>query len=413
MLRKALVVLNISVVALLVSFQPSCSNEFEEAFVTLLSNNGTNYDIDFPYVCIGKIGDYVWIDQNRNGIQDEDQSAGLPGVRVVLRNDKDDIVDQNYTDNLGFYLFEDLCSINFKVDVDESTLPSYLNPTVPDISPNDSIDSDGPLDGSPVIVTFPKYTSNNPTIDFGYVCDGMIGDYVWIDENRNGIQDEDEFPGLSGIQIILKNGTTGMELAQDFTDEFGLYLFEGLCPGNYTVNVSDTTLPSYLEPTTPNIGDDDLKDSDGSIGSGSVHVNLSEDNPHNTTIDFGYVCNGTIGDYVWIDKNCNGRQDLGESYDHDFKVNVTLYNASWYPLKEVKIDPNGSYKFEGLCPGEYIVIVNDPPDFDITTPNVGSDDKIDSEECPAFVILTEDDPHNTSIDFGFYLIGSCITEKAG
>ena len=45
-------------------------------------------------------------------------------------------------------------------------------------------------------VILPDDDSCDPTIDFGYnsPCTGIIGDFVWYDKNRNGIQDAGE-PG--------------------------------------------------------------------------------------------------------------------------------------------------------------------------------------------------------------------------
>ena len=40
------------------------------------------------------------------------------------------------------------------------------------------------------------------TIDAGFVIPAALGDYVWIDLNRDGIQDPDE-PGVNGVRVRL------------------------------------------------------------------------------------------------------------------------------------------------------------------------------------------------------------------
>jgi hypothetical protein len=106
---------------------------------------------------------------------------------------------------------------------------------------------------------------------YEFVCEGVIGDRVWLDfniyqtsTNCNGIQDEGE-PGLQGVKVILKD-SEGNVIDFTFTDEHGNYLFEGLCTDNdcYTVHIDESTLPNGTTPTAVNVGSDDAIDSDGS-----------------------------------------------------------------------------------------------------------------------------------------------------
>lgn len=95
-----------------------------------------------------------------------------------------------------------------------------------------------------------------------FVENGIIGGYVWIDADGNGIQDpgEEEVPG---VPIIITPIDTGGFVLPDtvYTDDNGLYM-EPLPPGKYklTILVTDS-----LRLTIPNIGPDSL-DSDFSRG---------------------------------------------------------------------------------------------------------------------------------------------------
>jgi len=55
------------------------------------------------------------------------------------------------------------------------------------------------------------------TIDFGFnsPCTGTMGDFVWHDLNRNGLQDPGE-PGLNGVRVWLRNAA-GQIIAQATT----------------------------------------------------------------------------------------------------------------------------------------------------------------------------------------------------
>ena len=60
-----------------------------------------------------------------------------------------------------------------------------------------------------------------------------IGDLVWNDLNRNGIQDTGEL-GVEGVKVELYN-CGGSLAATLFTDVNGIYLFTVLVPGSYSL----------------------------------------------------------------------------------------------------------------------------------------------------------------------------------
>ena len=72
------------------------------------------------------------------------------------------------------------------------------------------------------------------TIDAGlHYLPAALGDYVWLDTNNNGIQDE-VGTGISGVTVELED-TTGNILSTTTTDASGAYLFTGLAHGSYEV----------------------------------------------------------------------------------------------------------------------------------------------------------------------------------
>ena len=113
-------------------------------------------------------------------------------------------------------------------------------------------------------------------------CEAMIGDYVWFDENCDGIQDIGE-EGLAGITVWLKDDM-GVVLSTTVTNTRGLYLFDGLCAGSYIVEIDPTTLPPGYIPAPCNVGGDDTVDNDCS----PAIVILTDDTLVDLTIDFGF-----------------------------------------------------------------------------------------------------------------------------
>ena len=98
-----------------------------------------------------------------------------------------------------------------------------------------------------------------------------IGDYVWIDDNRNSLQDAGE-PPVAGVEVALLDGT-GSVVGRTTTDDDGLYLFTHLPPGDYQLRFDLTTIPDGYQPVMPNqsppdsLGSDSF-DSDADVESG-------------------------------------------------------------------------------------------------------------------------------------------------
>lgn len=116
-----------------------------------------------------------------------------------------------------------------------------------------------------------------------------IGDFVWNDLNKNGIQDAGE-PGVENIAVILEgtdiNGNN-IELVVH-TDENGMYMFNNLSAGVYTVEF--TGFPPEFQLTLGNTGNNDAVDSDVSLATGVVNITL-DGNECNLTIDAGIYDN--------------------------------------------------------------------------------------------------------------------------
>jgi hypothetical protein len=72
-------------------------------------NAGNAYPVNVSKVTknTASIGDYVWIDENKNGIQDKGE-PGVPNIMVVLYDSLLNSIDTKYTDSAGYYLFENI-----------------------------------------------------------------------------------------------------------------------------------------------------------------------------------------------------------------------------------------------------------------------------------------------------------------
>jgi SdrD B-like protein len=127
------------------------------------------------------------------------------------------------------------------------------------------------IEFSPAILTCPA------------VCTGTIGDFVWNDANHNGIQDAGE-TGIGGVKLNLRDSQDNI-IASTTTNASGFYQFGGLCPGKYTVEVDQSTVPAGMAPTTCMApGSNPANDSNCT----PAMTTLTNDHPFDKTIDFGY-----------------------------------------------------------------------------------------------------------------------------
>ncbi|UTH11698.1 SdrD B-like domain-containing protein [Macrococcoides canis] len=329
-----------------------------------------------------KIGDYVWNDENRNGIQDEGEQP-IAGVTVTLEDENGKVIATTTTDENGYYAFE--CVEPGKYVVNFET-PEGMTPTVKNEGDNDGKDSDG----TRVPVTVGE--EDDLTIDSGFYETRDLGNYVWVDADKDGQQDENEEP-VSGVTVTLKDDT-GKVIATTTTDETGHYIFEDLEDGTYTV---EFTVPEGYEVTPVTSNEENV---DGNSNKAETPATI--DGKDNMTIDLGLVVSEKpcvkIGDYVWNDENRNGIQDEGEQPIAG--VTVTLEDENGKVIATTTTDENGYYAFECVEPGKYVVNFETPEGMTPTVKNEGDNDGKDSDGTRVPVTVGEED--DLTIDSGFY-----------
>jgi len=359
-----------------------------------------------------ELGNRVWFDADGDGVQDPSESP-LSGITVGLYDAGGNLVATAVTDTDGEYYFIDTShpeassvgneygvasaiTINsdyeIRIDTQQPALSNYALTTANSGGDNsndnktDLNDSDGVLSGSTAVITITTGIAgaNNHTLDFGFTQLGAIGNYVWVDENSDGVQDEGE-RGIPNVTVQLKD-SAGTVIATTTTDSQGGYLFTDLPPADYFVDVDESTIPTGMtqtDPYTNNIdGDDaDAVTDDGDLGnkdhdSDGYPITL-DSGEENLTADFGYNYNPTddvdngentaaLGDRIWIDSDGDGVQDPNEVGVSG--ATLTLITAGpdgiFGTADDVNgptttTDANGYYIFDSLTPGAYQVEVTD------------------------------------------------------
>ncbi|HDA7415035.1 TPA: carboxypeptidase regulatory-like domain-containing protein, partial [Staphylococcus aureus] len=335
-------------------------------------NGADNMTLDSGFYKTPKynLGNYVWEDTNKDGKQDSTEK-GISGVTVTLKNENGEVLQTTKTDKDGKYQFTGLENGTYKVEFET---PSGYTPTQVGSGTDEGIDSNG------TSTTGVIKDKDNDTIDSGfYKPTYNLGDYVWEDTNKNGVQDKDE-KGISGVTVTLKDENDKV-LKTVTTDENGKYQFTDLNNGTYKVEFET---PSGYTPTSVTSGNDTEKDSNGLTTTGVIK------DADNMTLDSGFYKTPkySLGDYVWYDSNKDGKQDSTEKGIKGVKV--TLQNEKGEVIGTTETDENGKYRFDNLDSGKYKVIFEKPAGLTQTGTNTTEDDK-DADGGEVDVTITDHD----------------------
>ena len=180
---------------------------------------------------------------------------------------------------------------------------------------------------------------------------GSIGNFIWLDNNANGIQDTGE-SGLANVTVTLFDNTNNA-IATTTSDADGSYRFTNIAIGDYTLKV---TAPATYLFSPQNQGTNDTLDSDFNPNNGlTATFTLTRDG--NITLDAGLYQTATINGQVWNDIKGNGIKDAQESGLKDWTVYLDANNNGEYNSGEITTvtDTQGNYRFSDLIPGTYTV----------------------------------------------------------
>jgi hypothetical protein len=199
--------------------------------VTLAAGD-SNTTLDAGYSSpLASLGNYVWKDLNRDGTQDSGE-PGIAGVVVTLLDSSGMAIGSTATDATGFYTFTGLQPGTYSVDFPVTVGSLALSPL--DASGNDATDSDANLTTGQTADVVLAAGDNNTTLDAGYFDPlASLGNYVWRDQDRDGVQDAGE-PGIEGVLVTLYD-SGGTAIGTTTTNALGYYTFTGLQPGDYSV----------------------------------------------------------------------------------------------------------------------------------------------------------------------------------
>ena len=311
------------------------------------TGSGVNAGVYLPV----NVGDWVWNDSLPDGIQGSDEGAFGEPVTINLYDSSGTLVDTTETDSSGSFSFVGVKPGDYEV---EFLLGDGYHFTIQDAGSDDTKDSDvDPSTGKTQITLISGQESH---LAAGVTVLASVGpNQVFNDINGNGLQDEGE-PGEPGVVIHLIDDE-GNRVATTTSDSNGYYEFDGLSPGNYSIQVTPDEGYSFSP-----------------VVDGGNQVSQVEDQPYGTspqveltigtqedTWNVGLIQPVSVGNKVWNDSNGNGIQDAGESGMPG--VTAILVDGSGAELDTTVTNDDGLYLFEGLSPGTYAVKFEIPDEY--------------------------------------------------
>lgn len=241
-----------------------------------LESGTPNLDIDAGLYLLSSIEGYVWQDDNADGTQD-DAESGLEAVDVELFTAAAESVDTTTTDAGGIFTFADVPPGDY-----------YLVVTAPDdsyvFSPQDQDTEDKDSDVNPDTGETAVFTVEQDTTvtdqDAGLYIPILIGDYVWVDINENGLQDTGE-PGWNGVTVQLFTNPPGIPIDSTVTSDGGYYEFS-VTAGEYLVRFLEPDGYSFTEQDVDDNSFDTIdSDADPDTGFTDVITVNTGDSPDN------------------------------------------------------------------------------------------------------------------------------------
>ncbi|MBW2664333.1 MAG: hypothetical protein JRD93_20740 [Deltaproteobacteria bacterium] len=279
------------------------------------------------------IGDFVWIDDNKDGIQDPVE-LGIDNVRVRLYNcSNNKLVDTTKTANGGKYNFTDLLPGDYSL---EFIAPDGYDFSLQNVvGADDALDSDAnPVTGKTVCTTL-EAGEHDPTWDAGLIeeeecgpCKGKITEltlqYIGTIDNAT-------------IKVVQKKDS--VVIFEDIVQPGGLFTFVGEDKNGtmsteiiiYVGNVENTKIhTSCSQPIGPGLVSDDFMVIEGYSLEGGLLCPTGEDD----------------------DCECDGKvTELTLKYTGDLTdfIEVVQKNGDIiYPsANSVQIDTNGQFTFYG------------------------------------------------------------------
>ena len=345
----------------------ACSTAVNDVISAIPFNAAdTNTVFNFGEIVAASISGHVYHDVNNNSSLDTGE--GMAGVTVTLTGTDDlghpvSITTTTATD--GSYTFPGLRPSNGTGYTITETQSAGIS-EFPGVSGTLIGTIGGTTTGTAAlnVISGVVISSGNTAINYDFREQAAsIAGFVYRDDNDDGAKGGTE-SGLAGVTVLLKNAAGTVTIATTTTDATGAFRFTGLPAGTYVLE--ETPPAGYL----------DGRETDGSLGGGTVDNTAFDNTPtHNrisnivlpaTTNATNYLFGekgGSLNGFVYVDANDNGAKDGGETPIQNVQVVLSgTVQGSGTDICTIiasctaTTDATGAFSFEGIPPGTYKLV---------------------------------------------------------
>ena len=307
----------------------------------------------------GSIGSTVWLDLNNDGLLDNGET-GVANVTVELLNPTNGaILGTTATDASGHYVFDGLTAGSYQVAF---LAPAADGFTRQGVGGNQAINSSANIatgvTGPITLAAGMTYNNANAGL-----AKAALGDRVWRDANRNGVQDTGE-TGIGGVSVkLLAADTLVLKIAEDG--------YQG--DAQYTISVNGLQIGGTRAVTAAHAG-----------GLDSI-VTLTGDFGTNPAVVVTFL-NAIVGSSAATSRKLyvdgityNGiTQTASAALRNSGPRNFALTGAGEIVLATTTTNSAGSYAFNNLNAGSYEVMFAASAGDGFTSQNAGTNAAVDS-----------------------------------
>ena len=298
----------------------------------------------------------VWHDANDNGIMESDEER-IGGVVIQLFDADGNMIAETRTDAEGKYCFKELYPGEYCVKEIQPTGFTDGQDSLGSVARGTAIGQVGTMTNDKFANITLEGGDRGIEYNFGELRSASISGMVHQDADGNCIFDatEGDRP-LVGAEIILLDAS-GAEVARTVTDDQGMYSFDDLRPGTYSVR--EITPDGFLNGGTKvgQVGGIQA----GVLGNDLISGITLTSGQAGVNYDFCEHVPAELKGTVWHDANDDGIIQVDE--ERISGVVIQLFDVDGNMVAETITDAEGNYCFENLFPGEYCVKEIQPTDF--------------------------------------------------
>lgn len=322
----------------------------------VLPGGGRGINYNFGELPLGSIsgGVYLAAPGEDCGTHDDGKSTPLQGVSIELLNASGVIIARTTTGADGQYRFDNIPKGIYSII---EVTPAGLLDGASQVGRIDGVQVGTSQDGGTIRnITLPA-GKDGVRYDFCEAAPGSLSGFVYHDASNDGRRGANEEP-IANVKIELVNAS-GVVVAVTQTGNNGAYRFDGVLPGTYTIR------------ETQPIGFLDGIDSAGTIVGAVVG---SATNPGDlisgvtlrqgqTGIEynFGELRTASIAGRVHVDDDGDCVYDPGEQVLAG--VVIRLVDSAGREVANTTTNSEGRYRFEGIAPGNYTIIEEQPAGY--------------------------------------------------